>query len=287
MSEVAGLDALDQLRVGAEPDIAGVAGVVVVEQVLAAEAAGRRQIVGLEEAGEVGDARGVPAAAAQDDERPLGLRQQPPQLGHRLGRGCASTAAAGRPSATPARVDQHVLGQRQHHRPRPARRWRWRRRGGRTRGCARRRRSRPPTWPCRRTSGGSRPPGTRRAPRLRASIWPTNRTIGVLSCWAMCTPALALVAPGPAGRPRRRRAGRSACPRPSAIMAAPPSWRQTTKRISGVSCSASSDLEVALARARRTRCRRPWNAQLVDQDPPARPLVAAHRSLPPGPAAPA
>ena len=55
---------------------------------------------------------------------------------------------------------------------------------------------------------------------------------------AMCTPAAALVAPGP--RVTKHTPGRPvSLPCASAIMAAPPSWRQTVNSM-GASCSASS-----------------------------------------------
>jgi hypothetical protein len=47
--EVAGPDPLGELGVGPEADVPRVAAVVVVEQVLPAEAAGRGQVVGVEE----------------------------------------------------------------------------------------------------------------------------------------------------------------------------------------------------------------------------------------------
>ena len=101
--------------------MAGVAAMVVVEQVLAAEAAGRRQVVGVEEAGQRRDAGLGPAAAAQDHERPLGAGEQPAQLRHGLGRGRGlDRRGRARPSGDRGGLDQHVLGQRQHDRPGPA-----------------------------------------------------------------------------------------------------------------------------------------------------------------------
>ncbi len=73
----------------------------------------------------------------------------------------------------------------------------------------------------------------------RRSTWPQNRIIGVQSCWARYTPSDALVTPGP--RVTKHTPGRPvARPTASAIIAAPPSWRQTVTVISGRSYSASS-----------------------------------------------
>jgi hypothetical protein len=73
---------------------------------------------------------------------------------------------------------------------------------------------------------------------MPVSIWPTNRIIGVESCMAMCTPWLALVAPGP--RVTKQMPGRPvSLPCASAIIAAPPSARQVSTSMP-VSCSASS-----------------------------------------------
>ncbi len=70
------------------------------------------------------------------------------------------------------------------------------------------------------------------------SICPTNRIIGVESCFAMWTPGEALVAPGP--RVTMQIPGLPVIlPAASAIIAAPPSCRQTVTRIEA-SCSASS-----------------------------------------------
>src|SRR2546423_6799943 len=57
-----------------------------------------------------------------------------------------------------------------------------------------------------------------------------KRTIGVLSWNAVCSPMLALVAPGP--RVTKQMPGRPVSwPCASAMKAAPPSWRQAMKRI--------------------------------------------------------
>ena len=71
-----------------------------------------------------------------------------------------------------------------------------------------------------------------KASRSRAceATSPTNSTIGVESWNAVCTPIAALQAPGP--RVTMQTPGRPvSLPCASAMKAAPPSWRQTTKRI--------------------------------------------------------
>jgi hypothetical protein len=74
---------------------------------------------------------------------------------------------------------------------------------------------------------------------MSRAIWPMNRIIGVESWKAMWTPAEALVAPGP--RVTMQMPGRPvSLPAASAMMAAPPSWRQAVTWISGASTRASS-----------------------------------------------
>ncbi len=54
---------------------------------------------------------------------------------------------------------------------------------------------------------------------------PTNITIGVESCWATCSPLIAFAAPGP--RVTKHTPGFPVIlPQASAIIEAPPSWRQ-------------------------------------------------------------
>ena len=111
--EVGALDPLGEPGVGADADMAGVAGVVVAQEVLAAEAAGRGQVVGGEEPLQRRGAGGGPAAAPQDGDRPLGPGQQPAQLGHGRGIGRGGERF-GAPAVGHARqVGQHVLGQGQ------------------------------------------------------------------------------------------------------------------------------------------------------------------------------
>ena len=74
-------------------------------------------------------------------------------------------------------------------------------------------------------------PSRSRSPRATS---PMNRIIGVESWNATWTPMLALVAPGP--RVTKPMPGRPVIvPSAQAMKAAPPSWRQTTSSISGVS----------------------------------------------------
>ena len=168
----------------------------------------------------------VPAAAAEHQQGRCGLGQQrlpvPPSRPRRarfpagstrarrcsrpaaasMSRGSASTTGPGRPAIAVERRGRHI------------------------RPCARHRRSRPSIWSCCRTRRDNPFPAHASRPLKRRSTWPTNRIIGVESCWAIWTPAAALVAPGP--RVTKQMPGRPvALPWASAIIAAPPSWRQT------------------------------------------------------------
>jgi hypothetical protein len=69
------LHARGQGRIGADADMAGIVPVRVVHQVLAAEGGADRQSVGFGEGGDVAHGRGIPATAAQQQERALGLGQ--------------------------------------------------------------------------------------------------------------------------------------------------------------------------------------------------------------------
>ena len=85
--------------------------------------------------------------------------------------------------------------------------------------------------------------------------WPTNRIMGVESWCAMCTPADALVAPGP--RVTKQMPGWPvSLPCASAIMAAPPSWRHTVTSMLA-SCSASSTAR-KLSPGTQNSCCTPW-----------------------------
>ena len=92
----------------------------VVDQVLVAERGAHRKIVGLDEGPDVGAGLGAPAAAAHDHHRPLGRVEQLAQLGHVARRGRAAGDLVGAGIGHLDLVGQHVLGQRQHDRARPA-----------------------------------------------------------------------------------------------------------------------------------------------------------------------
>ena len=98
---------------------------------------------------------------------------------------------------------------------------------------------------------------------MSRATWPTNMTIGVESCCAMWMPGEALVAPGP--RVTKQTPGRPvALPTASAIMAAPPSWRQTVTAMS-LSMKCIKRREIALARHAKDVLHA-VNAQLIDQN---------------------
>ena len=88
--------------------------------------------------------------------------------------------------------------------------------------------------------------------------------IGVESCCAMCSPLMALAAPGP--RVTKQMPGSPVIlPQASAMMAAPPSCRQITVRMRLESCRPSSAGKETLARHREGRARA-LRLELVDQD---------------------
>ena len=67
--------------------MADIIGVAVVEIILAAEGGADRQAIGLGEGLEIGRGLGVPGAAADNRQRPLGGRQHGAQTGHVVGAG--------------------------------------------------------------------------------------------------------------------------------------------------------------------------------------------------------
>ncbi len=109
-----------QLRIDADADIAGIQRMAVVEAVLEAESAAHRQLPVLGEALQRGAGLGVPAAAAGDDDRPLGREQHAAQLAQPARRRPGQHRLHARQHRRRGRRRQHVLGQGQHHRAGPA-----------------------------------------------------------------------------------------------------------------------------------------------------------------------
>ena len=98
-------------------DVADVVRVFVVEEILRAERAADRQVEGLGEAREAGAGELVPAASAEDRQRPLGAGQELAESDHVIGAGMRLHRAVGAGLRGRDPVTQHVLGQGQHHRP--------------------------------------------------------------------------------------------------------------------------------------------------------------------------
>ncbi len=92
----------------------------VIEQVLIAERGAHRQVAGLHERPDIGAGLRRPAAAADDHHWPLRLVEQLAQLRHVVGRGRAAGDLVGAGIGHLDLVDQHVLGQGDHDRTRPA-----------------------------------------------------------------------------------------------------------------------------------------------------------------------
>ena len=125
----AGADRQDQVRlagarhqrgVGGDAKVADIIVERAVVQRLAAEGDGHRQVVGDEEAADIGARLFAPACAAQDGQRLARARQQGVQA---LQRGRIGMRAADRRAADIAHLDRaplHLLGERDHHRTGPA-----------------------------------------------------------------------------------------------------------------------------------------------------------------------
>ncbi len=92
----------------------------IVEQILVAERGADRKPVGFDEGADVLAGAGAPAAAADDDHRPLGLFEQSAQGRHVVGRRRAARDLVGAGIGDLDLVDQHVFRQRDHDRPGPA-----------------------------------------------------------------------------------------------------------------------------------------------------------------------
>ena len=112
--------ALKQFRVHPQPNIADVVGMVVIKKILAAEGGGHRQMVGLGKARQIGDALIRPTRPADHDERAFSRAQAGVQISHGGGRRRAGDPRRLGGVGDRRLIAQHVLGQRQHHRTRPA-----------------------------------------------------------------------------------------------------------------------------------------------------------------------
>ncbi len=88
----------------------------IVEQVLEAEGAGDRQVIGFGKAVQVLTGFHGPAAAAQEHHGPLGRRQHGAQFRHLLRRWRRLYGAVSGGVGHAGALGQHVFGQRQHHR---------------------------------------------------------------------------------------------------------------------------------------------------------------------------
>ena len=103
--------------VGPEPDHAGIAGMAVVQQVLAAKADGDGHVVGLGEDAEIPAGAFGPAAAARQHDRAFRPRQHVAQPRHVAGRRARLHLRVGRAVLDFGAVGLHVFGQRQHNGP--------------------------------------------------------------------------------------------------------------------------------------------------------------------------
>ena len=108
-------DALGELGVDADTDMAGVVGVAVVHQGLAAEGTADREPVGFGVFSERCAGIFVPAAAAGDHEGSTGLLQHLAQLGQGFGGRPGASDPIGAGIGDIAHLRQHVFGQRQDH----------------------------------------------------------------------------------------------------------------------------------------------------------------------------
>ena len=108
-------------RVDADADIADIARRVVVQRILAPERRPRGQRVRLEEDAQVGGGGGAPPRPADQGQRPLGSREQSVEPLELRGCGIRRDGRRREHVGGVARRVEHVLGQREHDRSRPAR----------------------------------------------------------------------------------------------------------------------------------------------------------------------
>ncbi len=119
--EVRLAEAVDQRRVGAGAEIADETGEAVVDDVLAAERAADRQVVGIGKAGDVTAGGVAPARPADQHQRPFGKGQEPPQLAEIGGARVRPHGSIGAGNGSGAALAQHVLRDGQYRGPRAAR----------------------------------------------------------------------------------------------------------------------------------------------------------------------
>ncbi len=113
--------AFGQPRIDAQAQMADVVRIAIVEHVLTAEGAGHRQIPRMHEARERGRILVAPVGAAGDHQRTLRGGQQPGQRGGIRGRRRGDHGPIRAGVAADGIAIEHILGQRQHHRPGTAR----------------------------------------------------------------------------------------------------------------------------------------------------------------------
>jgi hypothetical protein len=106
-----------QLRVDADAHVAGVVRVPVVEGVLEAEGAAHRQLPVLGKTLQRGAASASQPAAAGNDDGALRRQQHRAQVAQATWRGPGAHRLHARQHRRGRHLRQHVLGQRQHHRP--------------------------------------------------------------------------------------------------------------------------------------------------------------------------
>ena len=170
--EIGRLDPRHQLGIGADAEIAGIIGVQRMEQVAAAEGGRDRHREFLGKTRDGGASRLAPPAAAEQEDRPLGLGEERGERVHlgaaRRGLDRPDRAARRRPRPVRSACPRAA-------RPRPGRDGHWPpcgRRATRFPAPAPDRRSRSPIWSWCRTRRGNRAPGT---PRARACGAPPGR----------------------------------------------------------------------------------------------------------------
>ena len=118
--EIGRLDALEQFRIGTDAEIAGVAGMQRIEQMAAAERGAYRQRIFLRKAADAVAGRLRPAAAAEQHDRRAGAGEHLRKFCHLGVAGRGLDQRERRRVGHGDALDQHVLGDADHDRPRPA-----------------------------------------------------------------------------------------------------------------------------------------------------------------------